>query len=73
MQDWNKKNWILLAVLAGIGLTVFFTYILLWYANSEVGGGLWSAPLPVAAIGYGIYTYWKKLWPLTKDNKEDEK
>ena len=71
MQDWNKKNWILLAVLAGIGLTVFFTYILLWYAAKA--GGLWSAPLPVAAIGYGAYTYWKKLWPLTKDNKEDEK
>lgn len=62
MKDWNKKNLILLGIMAAVGLTVFFTVVLLTYAK----GGLWSAPLPVAAIGYGIYVFIKKYFPLTK-------
>lgn len=64
MQDWNKKNLILFGIMAACGLTVFFTFVLLWYVNKS--GGLWCAPLPVAAIGYAIYTIYKKYFPLTK-------
>ena len=60
MKEWNKKNWILFAILATVGLTVLSTVIMfsarLW----------WSAILPVAAIGYGVYQFIKKYLPLTK-------
>lgn len=56
MKEYNKQNLIFLAVIALAGLTVFFTIVLLTYAKH----GLWSAPLPVAAIGYGVYTFVKK-------------
>ena len=62
MQDWNKKNLILFGIIALCSLTVFFGVILLDYAK----GGLWAAPLPVAAIAYGIYSFLKKYLPLTK-------
>jgi len=66
MQEYNKKNLILFGILALVGLTVFFTIVLLTYAK----GGLWSAPLPVAAIGYAIYRFLKDYLPLTKEGKE---
>lgn len=62
MQDWNKKNLILFGIIALCSLTVFFGVILLDYAKD----GIWAAPLPVAAIAYGIYSFLKKYLPLTK-------
>lgn len=62
MQDYNKKNLIFLAVVFAALLTVFFTVILLTYAKD----GLWSAPLPVAAVVYGIYAFVKKYLPKSK-------
>lgn len=59
MQDYNKRNLIFLGVIALAALTVFFSVILLTYAK----GGLWSAPLPIAAIAYGIYCFVKKYLP----------
>lgn len=59
MQDYNKKNLIFLAVVFTALLTVFFTVILLTYAKD----GLWSAPLPVVAVGCGIYAFVKKYLP----------
>lgn len=59
MKEYNKKNFVFLAVIALAALTVFFTVIILTYAK----GGLWSAPLPVAAVGYGIYSFIKKYLP----------
>lgn len=68
MQDYNKQNLIRIAIVALAALTVFFTVVLLWYANAEVGKGLWSAPLPVVAIGYGVYSFVKNYLP-----KKEEK
>lgn len=59
MQDYNKKNLVFLAVVFAALLAVFFTVVLLTYAK----GGLWSAPLPVAAVGYGIWAFVKKYLP----------
>lgn len=59
MQEYNKKNLIFLAVVFTAILAVFFTFVLLTYAK----GGLWSAPLPVVAVGYGIYAFVKKYLP----------
>lgn len=60
MKDYNKKNLILLAVLAIVGLTVFSTVVML------TGGGWLSYILPVGAIAYGIYAFVKTYLPLTK-------
>ena len=59
MQDYNKKNLVFLAVVFAALLAVFFTVVLLTYAKD----GLWSAPLPVAAVGYGIWAFVKKYLP----------
>lgn len=59
MEEYNKRNLIYLAVIAVAALTAFFTVILLTYAK----GGLWSAPLPVAAIVYGGYCFIKRYLP----------
>lgn len=59
MQEYNKKNLVFLAVIAIAALTTFFTVVLLTYAK----GGLWSAPLPVVAVGYGIYSFVKNYLP----------
>ena len=58
-MEQNRTNIIFLGVLALAALTVFFTVVLLTYAKE----GLWSAPLPVAAIAYGIYCFTKKYLP----------
>ena len=60
MQEHNKKNLILFALLAIVGLTAFSTVVML------CGGGFWSCILPVMAIGYAIYCVIKKYLPLTK-------
>lgn len=59
MQDYNKRNLIFLGVVFASLLAVFFTVVLLTYAK----GGLWSAPIPVVAVGYGIYAFVKKFLP----------
>lgn len=65
MQEYNKKNlYFLLCVFAGL-LAVFFTVVLLTYAK----GGLWAAPLPVAAEAYGIYHIVKLAIQFKKDSE----
>lgn len=58
-MEQNKTNIIFLGVIALAGLTAFFAVVLLTYAK----GGLWSAPLPIAAIAYGIYCFVNKYLP----------
>ena len=60
MQEDNKKNLIFIAVIAFAALTVFSTVILCY---SYVGEGWWTMPLPLAAIGYGIFALVKKYLP----------
>ena len=60
MQDYNKKNLILFALLAVVGLTVFSTVVML------CGGGWLSRVMPIGAIGYAVYCVIKKYLPLTK-------
>lgn len=65
MQEYNKRNlYFLLCVFAGL-LAVFFTVVLLTYAK----GGLWAAPLPVAAEAYGIYHIVKLAIQFKKDSE----
>ena len=61
MQDYNKRNLIFLGVVALAALAAFFAVVMLTYAVES--GGLWSAPLPIAAIAYGIYCFVKKYLP----------
>lgn len=51
MKEYNKKNFLFLLCVFACLLAVFFTVVLLTYAK----GGLWSAPIPLAAEAYGIY------------------
>lgn len=67
MQDYNKQNLILLGIFVAVGLTIFFSAILVF--ESPV---LWAAPLPVAAITYAIVVFIKKYLPLTKNQKSDK-
>ena len=61
MQDYNKRNLVFLGVIALAALTAFFAVVMLTYAVE--GGGLWSAPLPLAGVAYGIYCFVKKYLP----------
>lgn len=55
MQDQNKNNAIFLGLIFLSLLVVFFTVVVLRGYVSW-----WSAPLPVAAIGYAVYGLIKK-------------
>lgn len=66
MQEQNKNNLIFLGKIALVALTAFFTIVLLTYAKD----GLWSAPLPVLAIVYGIFCFVKKYLAEKKDREE---
>ena len=52
MQEQNKNNAIFLGLVFLAALVVFFTVVMLTYVGKA---GLWSAILPVAAIGYLVY------------------
>ena len=65
MKDWNKQNLILLGVLLAVGLTIFFSFILVGESSVK-----WAAPVPVAAIIYAIVVFVKKYWPMTKKTEE---
>jgi hypothetical protein len=67
MKDWNKQNLILLGILLAVGLTFFFTFILV--GESDVK---WAAPIPCAAIIYGLVVLVKKYWPMTQKPKKTE-
>lgn len=67
MKDWNKQNLILLGILLAIGLTFFFTFILVGESTVK-----WAAPIPVAAIIYGVVVFTKKYWPMTQKQKKSE-
>ena len=66
MQDYNKKNlYFLLCVFAGL-LVVFFTVVMLTYVGKA---GLWSVPLPLAAIGYSVYNIVKLAIKFKKESE----
>ena len=52
MQEQNKNNAIFLGLVFLALLVVFFTVVMLTYVGKD---GLWSAVLPVCAIGYALY------------------
>ena len=60
MKDYNKRNLIFLAVIGLSALTVFFAVVMLTYVGKA---GLWSTPLPVVALGYGVYCFIKRYLP----------
>ena len=57
MNPQNKNNAIFLGLVFLAALVVFFTIVMLTYVGKA---GLWSAVLPVLAIGYGVYGLVKK-------------
>lgn len=57
MQEQNKNNAIFLGLVFLAALVVFFSVVMLTYVGKA---GLWSAVLPVLAIGYGVYGLVKK-------------
>ena len=56
MKDYNKENLLFMGKIFLIALVVFFTIVMLTYAKD----GLWSAPLPVLAVVYGVYSFIEK-------------
>lgn len=67
MQEQNKNNAIFIGGMFLATLIVFFTIVMLTYVGK---GGLWSSILPLAAEGYGLYIFVKKIWEY-KPDKED--
>ena len=73
MKDYNKNNLFFLLCVFGAALAVFFTVVMLTYVG---GAGLWSAVLPVASDGYGIYCLvklgikFKKASEIQQEDKE---
>ena len=63
MQDYNKRNAIFLGVIAAAALAAFFAVVLFTYVDKS---GYWSAPLPIAAVAYGIYAFLKAYLPKSK-------
>lgn len=68
MNEQNKKNALFLGKVALIALVAFFTIVMVTYLAEA--RGLWSAPLPVLAIAYGIYSFITKY--LAKDEGKKE-
>ena len=57
MNPQNKNNAIFLGLVFLAALVVIFTIVMLTYVGKE---GIWSAVLPVLAIGYAVYGLVKK-------------
>lgn len=72
MKDYNKinlQNWCVVALAA---LTAVFTVVAGCYVKEA--HGLWSIPLPVLGVGYGIYAFVKKyIKPLPKPEDVSKK
>ena len=60
MKPWNKNNLIDLGVMATVGVVLFLTVPCIWYACKA--GGWWSIFVPIVAICYACYTFWKKYY-----------
>lgn len=67
MNDYHKNSILRGAVLFIAALAVFFGIIC--FINSP----WWAIPLPLAAIGYGVYNFVKRYFPKDDDKKEDER
>ena len=67
MNQQNKDNLIFLGKWALLALVVFFTVVMLTYVGKK---GLWSTPLPLTAIGYGIYCFVKRYLKKKEENEE---
>ena len=66
MQDYNKKNLEFLVGVFVLALLVFFTVVMLTYVGKD---GLWSAILPVLAIGCQVYSGVKYCIKLKKESE----
>lgn len=69
MNPQNKNNAIFLGLVFLAALVVFFTIVMLTYVGKA---GLWSAVLPVAAIGYAVYGIVKKAIVYKKKMEGEE-
>ena len=67
MQEQNKNNAIFIGGMFLATLIVFFTIVMLTYVGK---GGLWSVILPLAAEGYGLYGFIKKIWEYNPNNND---
>lgn len=60
MKPWNQNNLIQLGVILACALVIGSTIIAFYFAAKA--GGWWSMILPVVAIIYAVYTFFKKFY-----------
>ncbi len=69
MQEQNKNNAIFLGLVFLAALVVFFSVVMLTYVGKA---GLWSAVIPVLAIGYAVYGLVQKAVSYKKKMEDGE-
>ena len=60
MKPWNQNNLIQFSVIIACAIVIGFTIAVGYFTIKS--GGFWSLPIPVAAICYAIYTFFKKFY-----------
>ena len=78
MTEFNKRNLIQFAKVAGFGLAAFIAVISFVGILNGVTGGLdafyaWVGGINLIIEGFGFYTLFKKLFPKKEDKKEESK
>ena len=66
MTEYNKETLAQTIVYIVVGLVAFFSIIAFVFLVNA--GAWWSVPIPLAAIGYGVYCFIKNYYP-QKENK----
>lgn len=66
MKPWNQNNLIQFGVILLCVIVIGFTIAVSYFAIK--GGGFGSLPIPVVAIGYAIYTFFKKYYKADEVN-----
>lgn len=66
MTDYNKETLAQTIVYIVVGLVAFFSIIASVLLINA--GSWWAVPIPLVAVGYGVYNFIKKYYP-KKENK----
>lgn len=61
MTEYNKETLAQTIVYIVVGLVAFFTIIASVLLIN--GGAWWAIPVPMAAIGYGVYSFIQRYYP----------
>ena len=60
MKPWNQNNLIQFGVIIACALVICSTIAACYFVAKA--GGIWSMVLPIVAICYAIYTFFKKFY-----------